>query len=456
MHEHEDPFTRRADRSRVRAEFIPRTPRRRRLVKTSLLRPRFAPVLVVVVSLATAVVAGPVAAQSDPGATVKGGQEQQRRSTADVNAELNVLQASDDQLNTELMQLDDRLKQQENAALAAAEGSEAARGRAEELSGQVAEASRAAEVARREAAARAVEAYMRPGRESATQVLAARDPNELAKMQLLVSHVAEYDRSKVFNRQTSEYLLKLRQGELVAAQREAERLSQEASAGTTAIAQLKVQRAGVHDELEQRISGLKEEAEALAQQETQLAALIAQRQSATTTTSSAPPPTSSATTGSVPPSTPPLPGAATTTLPSTPNTVTPVPTTGKPPPTPSGRLSWPISGTVTSGFGPRWGTFHNGIDVGAAEGVPIGAAADGVVFFAGVMDGYGNVTLIDHGNGTVTLYAHQSKLVAAQGARVSRGATVGLVGSTGRSTGPHLHFEVRVAGTAHDPLGYLG
>ena len=87
--------------------------------------------------------------------------------------------------------------------------------------------------------------------------------------------------------------------------------------------------------------------------------------------------------------------------------------------------------------------------------MPIHAAADGTVFFSGVMDGYGNVILIDHGNGVVTLYAHQSQLIAGSGQRVARGEVIGLVGSTGHSTGPHLHFEVRVNGVAYDPLAYL-
>jgi murein DD-endopeptidase MepM/ murein hydrolase activator NlpD len=119
-------------------------------------------------------------------------------------------------------------------------------------------------------------------------------------------------------------------------------------------------------------------------------------------------------------------------------------------------LSWPVSGPVTSPYGPRWGTYHRGIDIGVGMGTPIAAAGSGTVFFSGEMSGYGNVVLIDHGNGMVTLYAHQSQLIATTGQYVSRGTTIGLVGSTGHSTGPHLHFEVRVGGNAVDPMGYLG
>jgi murein DD-endopeptidase MepM/ murein hydrolase activator NlpD len=115
---------------------------------------------------------------------------------------------------------------------------------------------------------------------------------------------------------------------------------------------------------------------------------------------------------------------------------------------------WPVSGPITSGFGWRWGRIHEGIDIGAACGTPIRAAASGTVVYAGWMDGYGNIIVIDHGGGMATAYAHQSALYVGGGS-VSQGQTIGAVGSTGHSTGCHLHFEVRVNGTPVDPLGYL-
>jgi murein DD-endopeptidase MepM/ murein hydrolase activator NlpD len=117
-------------------------------------------------------------------------------------------------------------------------------------------------------------------------------------------------------------------------------------------------------------------------------------------------------------------------------------------------LIWPVSGPITSGFGWRWGRMHEGIDIGAACGTPIRAAAGGTVIFAGWMDGYGNLTIIDHGGGIATAYGHQSSIYVGGGS-VSRGQTIGAVGSTGNSTGCHLHFEVRVNGSPVDPLGYL-
>jgi murein DD-endopeptidase MepM/ murein hydrolase activator NlpD len=116
---------------------------------------------------------------------------------------------------------------------------------------------------------------------------------------------------------------------------------------------------------------------------------------------------------------------------------------------------WPVNAPITSPFGWRWGRMHEGIDLGAAYGTPITAAAAGVVIYAGWEGGYGNLVVIDHGGGLATAYGHQSRIAVSTGQSVSQGETIGYVGSTGHSTGPHLHFEVRVNGEAVDPLGYL-
>ena len=123
-------------------------------------------------------------------------------------------------------------------------------------------------------------------------------------------------------------------------------------------------------------------------------------------------------------------------------------------PSPAG-LVWPVLGPVTSPFGWRWGRMHEGIDIGAGSGTPIVAAASGTVIHAGWLGGYGNLTVIDHGGGLATAYGHQSSLAAGNGTFVAQGQLIGYVGSTGHSTGPHLHFEVRVNGVPQDPLGYL-
>ena len=121
----------------------------------------------------------------------------------------------------------------------------------------------------------------------------------------------------------------------------------------------------------------------------------------------------------------------------------------------SGALIWPVNAPITSPFGWRWGRMHEGIDLGAAYGTPIAAAAAGTVIYAGWLGGYGNLTVIDHGGGLSTAYGHQSHIGVSVGQQVEQGEIIGNVGSTGHSTGPHLHFEVRVNGQAVDPLGYL-
>ncbi|MBI1844913.1 MAG: peptidoglycan DD-metalloendopeptidase family protein [Actinobacteria bacterium] len=127
-----------------------------------------------------------------------------------------------------------------------------------------------------------------------------------------------------------------------------------------------------------------------------------------------------------------------------------------------GVLGWPLTTVrITSEFGPRvhpiYGTerMHDGLDFGADVGIPILAAADGVVVSAGERGGYGNTVLVDHGGSLSTLYAHQSTMAVGMGDPVKRGQVIGYVGSTGFSTGPHLHFEVRVNGAPVDPMPYL-
>lgn len=127
----------------------------------------------------------------------------------------------------------------------------------------------------------------------------------------------------------------------------------------------------------------------------------------------------------------------------------------------SGALMWPASGPITSPFGwrthPIFGNqiFHSGIDIGADYGDAVAAADSGVVVYSGWMGGYGNAVIIDHGGGISTLYGHNSELLVEEGARVQKGQIISRVGSTGYSTGPHLHFEVRENGSPVSPMGYL-
>jgi murein DD-endopeptidase MepM/ murein hydrolase activator NlpD len=115
----------------------------------------------------------------------------------------------------------------------------------------------------------------------------------------------------------------------------------------------------------------------------------------------------------------------------------------------------PSRGSLSSRFGSRWGRMHEGIDFAASTGSPIYAADSGKVTFAGTRSGYGLCVMINHGNGYQTLYGHASKLLVKAGQSVKKGERIANVGSTGRSTGPHLHFEVRKNGVPKNPLNYI-
>jgi murein DD-endopeptidase MepM/ murein hydrolase activator NlpD len=128
----------------------------------------------------------------------------------------------------------------------------------------------------------------------------------------------------------------------------------------------------------------------------------------------------------------------------------------EPPPISPIRLGRPIDAVGTEGFGPRGNRFHTGIDYPAPIGTPVVSAADGTVIEAGPADDYGKLVVIQHASGVTTLYAHLSRILVAQGRRVTRGGLVGLVGRTGDATGPHLHFEVRVRDAAVDPATAIG
>lgn len=121
---------------------------------------------------------------------------------------------------------------------------------------------------------------------------------------------------------------------------------------------------------------------------------------------------------------------------------------------------WPVQNTLTSPFGLRWNgilpDLHAGVDIRAAEGTPVRTMAPGRVRYAGWMDGYGNVVWVDHAGGVISVYAHLSDIDVSQGTAIGGGDLVGLSGSTGTVTGPHLHFEVWKSGRQVDPVSYIG
>ncbi len=134
----------------------------------------------------------------------------------------------------------------------------------------------------------------------------------------------------------------------------------------------------------------------------------------------------------------------------------PAPTYSSPSRTPSAAgFIWPVHGVVTSGYGWRWGRMHEGIDIAVGSGTPVVSAAAGTVIVAGWLGGYGNLVVVDHGNGIATAYGHNSTVTVGTGQYVAQGQLIAYSGNTGNSTGPHVHFEVRINGAAVDPFGYL-
>lgn len=121
----------------------------------------------------------------------------------------------------------------------------------------------------------------------------------------------------------------------------------------------------------------------------------------------------------------------------------------------SGQIDWPVNGTVTSPFGGRWGRLHAGIDIAVPVGTAVHAADGGTVRIAGWVGGYGNYVCVQHTSSMSTCYGHNSKLLVSVGQTVSKHQVIAASGNTGHSTGPHVHFEVRINGNPVDPMGYL-
>ncbi len=126
-----------------------------------------------------------------------------------------------------------------------------------------------------------------------------------------------------------------------------------------------------------------------------------------------------------------------------------------PAPSAQAPLAWPLKGVLYGRYGVRGGARHDGIDIAAPEGSPVLAAADGQAIFVGHQSGYGKVVILRHEQGLVTVYAHNSAVLVREGERVAQGQPVARVGQTGRTTGPHLHFEVREGTRPRNPLLYL-
>ncbi|HEY8340524.1 MAG TPA: peptidoglycan DD-metalloendopeptidase family protein [Egibacteraceae bacterium] len=387
-----------------------------------------------------------------------GAQSAEKRRLRDVRARI-------EQVRAELAEQRERAESQEAAlaeaerqlitvmdALAAAEAAverqrqavEAARQKLAQLE---AEQARQLEIM----GARAAELYKRGTGAPMESLLASDSPADALDRAAFIDVVTRADRRAIERVTSSRIATDAQREALEKEERELAAVAEEKRQIAAEVEELRNDRRLALAETSERIQALKGEEEHLAEESAQLAAVIRRherqaqlaasraRQAAAAQASAAQAAAAPATGGSSGGG-----GAAVTTF-----AAAPAPAVG------GGGWVRPCSGPITSGFGPRWGRLHAGIDFGAPMGSPIWAARDGVVSFAGTMNGYGNIVLIDHGGGITTAYAHQSRIMVSPGQSVRAGQQIGAVGSTGNSTGPHLHFEVRINGTPTNPAAYL-
>jgi murein DD-endopeptidase MepM/ murein hydrolase activator NlpD len=261
------------------------------------------------------------------------------------------------------------------------------------------------------------------------------DLTDVARRSEIVKGVSEQDNDAYERLTETQHQLAAEEVALTAARDRAKKRSADAQSAVAAVARLKKDQEAAKAELDQRISALTAEADALAAEQTKLEELLKERQAALEAARRARAAAAQAAGQAV--------GNGLSRLPRTGAGISP-----------SGFI-WPVNGVLTSGYGPRWGRMHTGIDIAAPSGTPIKAAKAGEVIFTGWLGGYGNAVILDHGDGIATLYGHQSRIGCNEGQILNQGDILGFVGTTGHSTGNHLHFEVRVDAQPRNPRPYL-
>jgi murein DD-endopeptidase MepM/ murein hydrolase activator NlpD len=441
------------------------------------------------VAAALAVVTGAVphpisdlaAAQSEPATgEERARRDDIRRRQAEIASQLDELNASDEELEQALAVLDGNLRAEQARADDAARAAEAAQAWADRAQ---AEADRTAEEVdrlRRTVQRRAIDLYVHPDGEAevADDLLNGDDLNEAERRRALAAAASGHDTDTMDLFTATKSRLDEQRREAQAARQQAEVQRAEVEARLEDLKVARQQQATLKAALDKRIASFQSETDQLAAEDAALGELIRRRQAeaeaaaaaaaaaeaqaaaAAEAARTAPPPTEAAPGSSAPGSSSPgssAPGSSSpgSSAPAGGGGGAPAPAPAPAPTTRPGRLGWPTNGTVTSEYGQRWGRLHAGLDISAPIGTPIVASAAGTVIVAGWNGGYGNLVVVDHGGGMSTAYAHQSQMAVSVGQRVGAGQVIGYVGSTGNSTGPHLHFEVRINGNAVNPRGYV-
>jgi murein DD-endopeptidase MepM/ murein hydrolase activator NlpD len=339
-----------------------------------------------------------------------------REKQAELATEVDTLKASNDELESAVRALDAGVEVQSNQTESAKRALQSA-----ETGLGSAEAKLAATEARMgdlriQVAEAAIQAYVHPGGDALLQIVRAENLGEASRRQVLLSSVVNSNRDALDQMRATRQDQQFDKANLARARELAEERRKAAADRLAELQEALSQQNRLKSALDTRIAEYTAEVDALSREEATLSALIRSRQ-----------------------------------LEADAEDVEAESSGGES----ADGLVWPASGPVTSGYGNRWGSMHTGIDIGAGYGASVYAAMGGTVIMADYNGGYGNCVVIDHGGGFSTLYGHMSYIEVSDGESVGQGELLGEVGSTGNSTGPHLHFETRVGGSAENPMRYL-
>lgn len=350
----------------------------------------------------------PSPAFAEPTAEEKRAAAQARK--AELAAQVNTLRASDDELESAVRALDAGVTAQSATAQAARQSLQVAESTLGSAQRSLAATELRMNDLRRRAAAVAIQAYVHPGGDTLLQIVKAKDLVEASRRQTLLATVVAEDRDALEQMRSARQELQLDRESLAQARNIAEERRRAAEERLADLRRVLADQTRLKSALESRIAQFSAEVDALSREEASLSAVIKARQAAV--------------------------------IRNAPLKV-------------GSGLAWPTSGSTTSAFGERWGRLHAGLDIANDVGTPIRAAQAGTVILAGWNGGYGNSVVIDHGGGLSTLYAHASRVRASEGQVVSQGDLIADMGSTGNSTGSHLHFETRLNGSPRNPIEYL-
>lgn len=340
---------------------------------------------------------------------------------AQAAAQLDTLKASDADLESAVRALDTGVQVESDSTNAAQQALKTAEVDLGTAQGRLANTEARMGDLRDKASEAAIRAYVHPGGDTLLDIVRARDLGEASRRQTLLAHIVSKDRDVADQLRATRQDEQFEKENLAKAHQVAADRKKAAADRLAVLEKTRTDQVRLKGALDARIAEVTSEVDALSREEATLSNLIRSRQLAPDA-GDAPADRSS----------------------------------GSSAKSSGSGVAWPATGTVTSGFGYRWGALHAGIDIANSTGTPIKAAKSGRVIVAGFnAGGYGNWVIIDHGGGFSTLYGHMSKIRVSEGQSVKQGDRIGDMGSTGHSTGPHLHFETRVGGTAKNPTGYL-